>query len=446
MSAATGFMIRGIVWFGLYTIVTLLPLGAALVTDPIHAIRPFHLEFAVGLGFIAFALIVTEFALVSRVQAASAPFGTDALMRFHRSMGLAALAFVATHALSIDRATLHPDSWLGITAGRVRGTGTLALAALALLVMLSVWRRRLRMRYEAWQRVHRIAAILIVGASLVHALAAAGYTRHALVAGILIFYSAVFLALLVNYRGLRLLRLARRPWELLENRPEGASAHTLVLRPIGHDGFLFEPGQFVWLLTGRSPLRSEQHPVSIASTAERAGNAPLELTIKSLGDWSGTTVPALRPGQRMWLDGPAGAFSPDRVPAQGFVLIAGGIGITPLRSMILSLRDREDRRPVLLFYAARSFERVVFRSELEQLARDNREVRIVWVLEDPPPGWQGERGFIDGPMLGRHLPAQWRRYQYFVCGPPAMMDRVTAALTSLGIADERIQTERFDLI
>src|SRR5690606_40162353 len=104
------------------------------------------------------------------------------------------------------------------------------------------------------------------------------------------------------------------------------------LRRVGHGGFLFGPGQSAWLATGRHPVWSAQHPISIASSAEPAPDGALEFGIKALGDWSGEVVPALGPGARVWVDGPFGAFTPEGRPAQGYVLIAGGIGISPMRS------------------------------------------------------------------------------------------------------------------
>lgn len=432
-----GLLFRGIVWFGLYVALALAPLRIALLVDPIGAPRPFVHELAVAFGFIAFPLLAAEFALVSRLRAASAPFGTDALMQFHRAMALAACAFALGHAL-----LLAPGSSLG---SRGMPSGTAALVLLAALVAASLWRRRPGLSYEAWRLTHLAAALVVVAGSLVHVLAIGRYSGEPLLRGALLLYAGVLLALLLDYRALRPLRLARRPWELLANRDEGADARTLIVQPLGHAGFAFEPGQFVWLAAGRSPLAAEQHPISIASSAERAPDAPLELTIKALGDWSREVVPALRPGARLWLDGPYGAFTSDRAPGQGFVLIAGGIGITPLRSMLLTMRDRGDVRPALLFFAARNFERVVYRAELEALTRV-MSLRIVWVFEEPPPDWAGERGFITVEVLRRHLPRQFRRMQYFLCGPVPMMDALEEALAAIGVPRAQIQSERFNVV
>jgi len=199
------------------------------------------------------------------------------------------------------------------------------------------------------------------------------------------------------------------------------------------------------LITGRTPLTGQQHPMTISSSAEPGPDRRLEFSIKALGDWSRDVVPTLQPGSRLWIDGPHGAFTPDREPGQGLVLIAGGVGITPMRSILLTMRDREDRRPVLAIVGARSPERVIFGDEMAALAGEI-DLETVYVFEEPPPDWTGERGFINADVLRRHLPRHAERYQYFVCGPAPMMDAVEAALIEVGVPPACVHTERFDMV
>jgi predicted ferric reductase len=443
-----GLLFRGIVWFGLYFAFALAPLFVASVVDPIDGAaqraRPLALEFGVALGFVAFALMAIEFSLVARLRAASEPFGTDALMLFHRHMGIAAVAFVAAHPVLVaPRESLALlDPLRGTPAARA---GAAAFWLLLVLVGSSVWRRRLRLRYEAWQWLHRVGAVLVVGAAAAHMLFVQGYTRAPEVAGAVWIYLVVFVALLLGYRVLRPLQIWRQPWLLVDNRDLGADTRLLRLRPDGHAGMHFAPGQFAWLVTGRSPLTGAVHPLSMASSAQPQPHGEIEFAIKALGDWSREVVPALRPPQRLWVDGPYGAFTPDRVPAQEFVLIAGGIGVSPLRSMILSLRERGDRRPVTLFFATRNAERAMFHDELCALEAQGG-LHVVFVFEQPGPEWTGERGYIDAALLRRHLPADLSRHQFFVCGPPPMMDAMERWLVEIGVRPANVHTERFDMI
>jgi NAD(P)H-flavin reductase len=102
-------------------------------------------------------------------------------------------------------------------------------------------------------------------------------------------------------------------------------------------------------------------------------------------------------------------------------------------------------RPVFLFYGRREYEELTFRNELDQLTQ-RMNLKVVYVLEHASADWKGETGFIDSDLLRRCLPKQFKRFQYFVCGPLAMMDAMEKLLLEMGIAPEHIHTERFDIV
>ncbi len=107
--------------------------------------------------------------------------------------------------------------------------------------------------------------------------------------------------------------------------------------------------------------------------------------------------------------------------------------------------DLTDLRPAVLFYANGEWDGVAFREELEVL-KGELDLTVVHVLERPPEGWTGERGYVTAEVFARHLPAGYRRFQYFICGPDPMMDAAEAALLELGVPAERVHTERFDMV
>lgn len=438
-------LVRAILWFGLYILLTLLPLGVAWWERPWEAPRPFLVEASVATGLLALPLMVFQFALVSRLGPASRPFGSDALMQFHAQIGLVALAAVILHPLLLLGNGLSFTAWNPFGGPRVLQTGAMAFWATLLIVVTSVFRRRLRLGYETWQVLHLVLAIALTAAMIVHILAARGYAAEPAMRTLVLAYGVLALVLLLRYRVMRPLLLWRRPWTLVENRDAGGSTRLLRVRPVGHEGFAFEAGQFAWMITGTSPLWSAQHPISMASSAERPADGTIEFGIKALGDWSGSVVPSLTPGSRLWLDGAYGAFTPEGHPAQGYVLIAGGIGISPMRSILQTLRDREDARPVVLFYAAHDWSRVAFRDEIDAFA-STLHLSIVYVFERPEDDWTGERGFVDADLLRRHLPRQYRRFVYFVCGPVPMMDALEKTLVEIGVPASAVQTERFDMV
>ncbi len=127
------------------------------------------------------------------------------------------------------------------------------------------------------------------------------------------------------------------------------------------------------------------------------------------------------------------------------VLIAGGVGITPMMSMIRTLADRGDKRPVVLVYGSKDWESITFRDELEA-HKAKLNLTIVHVLSKPPPGWTGETGFITAEMFKRHLPPPYADHEYFICGPGPMMDAIESVLGELGVPLSKYHSERYSFV
>ena len=239
--------------------------------------------------------------------------------------------------------------------------------------------------------------------------------------------------------------LLQKPYMVEEIKEERGNTWTLTVKADGHKGMAFLPGQFAWVTAWENPFSVSEHPFSISSSAEQSDK--VSFTIKELGDFT-STIKDMKKGQTVFLDGPFGAFSIDRHPhAKGFVFIAGGIGITPIMSMLLTMKDRSDNRPIVLIYANNEWEDVTFREELNALEK-HLNLKVTHVLVYPPDGWQGESGFLTAEILNRYLPEEWKKniYEMFICGPPIMMDIVERLLPKLGVSIGDFHSERFDLV
>jgi ferredoxin-NADP reductase len=127
------------------------------------------------------------------------------------------------------------------------------------------------------------------------------------------------------------------------------------------------------------------------------------------------------------------------------VLIAGGVGITPMMSMIRTLADVGDKRAVILFYGSKDWDSITFREELENL-KARLDLTVVHVLADPPVSWTGERGFMTAEVLMRHLPPPYPDHEYFICGPAVMMDAIEKALGELGVPMSKYHSERYSFV
>ncbi len=435
-------VLRGLFWVTYYGVVTISPLLVA----QLGAVMPgqgFAIDFSVALGFIALTIMVLQFGLVGRFSQVSAPFGMDALIQYHRQIGYVALVFALVHPiiLFVDEPSKLALLNLPHAPNRAR-FATASVVSLALLIATSVWRKRFRLSYEWWQLLHGLLAVLVVGFALAHVAGVAYYSTNAWQRGLWLLMAAGIVGDLLWVRVLKPLRHLRRPWEVREVIAEDGDACTLVLHPIGHAGFTFQPGQFAWLMVDQTPFTLSQHPFSISSSAEKEGE--VSFTIKERGDFT-SQIKNVKPGTRAYVDGPHGLFSSDNHEGFGFVFIGGGVGITPLMSMLRTMADRGDRRPCLLFYGSKDGDSITFGDELEAL-KNKLHLQVIHALEAADDDWQGERGFIDTALLTRHLPPRHERYQYFICGPPAMMDALEDGLPEMGVPDEHIITERFDMV
>jgi predicted ferric reductase len=438
----TGPRVPGALWVAGYAVLLLAPLVAGAITDPFAAERPFTREMSAACGFLAFTLSVSQTAVISRFATTSRTFGSDRLLALHRAAGLVALAFMGLHPLLLGA---RSADWLPLSGTAVTRSGSLALWAAVVLVVTSVWRARLGLSFETWQRIHLAATVVILAAGAVHAVLAAGYTAHPAVRWTVLGSAGLALTLLVRRRVYLPWTMLRRPWRVMANRDVGADTRLLRLEPVGHPGVHFEAGQFAWLMTGASPFFAEQHPLSIASAPGQPDGGTIEFAVKALGDWSSRTVPALGTGATVWVDGPYGDFTPDRAAAPRLVLIGGGIGIAPMRAILLDLVRRPVDRPVTLVYATSTPARAVFLDELRRL-QAALDLELVLVCESPGDDGQAEPGRITTALLTRRLPPPLASHEYYLCGPLPMIDAVSAALRAAGVPRSRVHTERFQMV
>jgi predicted ferric reductase len=316
--------------------------------------------------------------------------------------------------------------------------------ALVLLMITSIWRRALRIPYQVWHVLHSVLGGTIVLAGLVHAFLVDHWLSAPWVRAVWIGYAAAFLWLAVWVRLVRPLRLWRRPWRVVELWPEPGGSVTVGLEPRHRHGgppWSFTAGQFAWILPGRVPFTPTYHPFSISSSALRPR---VEFTIKPVGDFT-RSIRRLRVGDTVYVDGPHGSFTLERHPGMGYVLLATGVGVTPFLSMLATLADQGDRRPVWLFLGNSSEDRITGIRQLERL-RGRLDLTVVHVISRASEAWPGERGRIDAALLARHLPPHARSLQYFVCSREETVRAVRASLAELGVPADRVHSEQFGMV
>jgi predicted ferric reductase len=431
---------RAVLWVGFSLLLVAAPL-AVLMIGPAPPGREFWWDFSKGLGFAGLAMFGIQFALTARFRRASAPFGIDIVYFAHKYLAWTALGLVFAHWLIIFLFYAEAAGPLNpLEAPWEMSAGRAALLLFALAVVTSQWRERLGLEYGLWRYLHVGFATTGFAAAVAHVVGIGYYTQAPQKLALWLGLTLGWIGLWLWLRLVKPWRQKRRPYKVAEVREEGPDTYTIALEPDGHEGIeRFEPGQFAWLTLRHSPYTLREHPFSFSSPPEWLPR--VEFTIKALGDFT-ARIRDVVPGERAFLDGPFGAFSPARwKDAPAVVMIAGGVGITPMMSILRSHAARGGSRPHILFFGSRNEEDILFREELERLP-----VKLVHILQDPPEDWEGESGFLDADMLDRHLPKEKRvEFAYFLCGPPAMMAAAEEHLASLGVPEERIEQEIFNL-
>lgn len=430
-------------WIAIYLVITLLPLLILLFYSPPEG-RGFWVEFSVALGFIGLAMMALQFALTARINRIEASYGVDIILQFHRYISLVAFCLILIHPLILFVTEPETLQLLNFPQAPWRARfAVIATLALIILVVTSIWRKRLNIPYEFWRTSHGILAVTTVALGLAHAL---GVSYYLSLFWKTILWSAIALValwLLIYVRVVKPWFMIKKPYLVEEVIPQRGDVWTLALRSRGHEGMRFQPGQFAWITLDISPFRMREHPFSMSSSAVNPER--LEFSIKALGDFT-NHIKDVKPGTKAYLDGPYGVFTTDRYwDSAGFVLIAGGIGITPMMSMLVTAAERQEDRPFLLIYASKKWEDITFREELEAL-QAKLDLTIIHVLREPPKDWTGETGYVNRELLAKYIPTHRGSRQYFICAAPVMMDKVESDLHSLDAPVTNVHMEHFNLV
>jgi ferredoxin-NADP reductase len=246
--------------------------------------------------------------------------------------------------------------------------------------------------------------------------------------------------------------MARRPKPVAEpaRRPTSFVATPVVavfdetpdirtFRMVRPEGFEFQAGQF---LTVRLRADGKEHVRCYSISSPPGSRGHLEITVKRLGMVSGALHASVRPGSMLHVRPPAGAFTYPAGEDRPLVLIAGGVGITPLMSMLRHAIEEEPTRPVTLFYSVRTAEDVAFRDEILMLNRRHTQFNsFIAVAEGPAPS-VFYPGRINEALLTAMAPDVHHAI-CLICGPPPMLDAMTLLLREIGVPGGQVNFEVF---
>ena len=392
----------------------------------------------------AFGILI-QLVLIGRIKWVERSFGLDRLVWLHQKTGLFALGALIAHPILVtaghalkDRVSLQAQ----LSNLFASGDGV-PLAAAGWLMFLtlgafSVAPVRRRMRYERWYATHLGAYAAIVLAFFHQTrlgrnfaqhpiLVAYWYGLHACVAAGLMYFRFLGPAFLFWRHRFAVERLERETDDVI----------SVVIRGRDLAAFPIRAGQFMFVRFWARPFWWQSHPFSISQLPD--GNE-IRLSIKGVGDFT-ASIPKLPPGTPVLIDGPHGVFTALRCRNRKVLMIAAGIGITPIRSLGQELAA--SGRDVLILYGNRTRAGIVFREELRDLEASRPNLRVIHVLSHDP-SWEGEKGRIDAERIRRLAPDAAERDVY-LCGPPPMMKEARKSLAAMEVPRSAIHWEHFSL-
>ncbi|MFA6427734.1 MAG: ferredoxin reductase family protein [Candidatus Magasanikbacteria bacterium] len=395
-------------------------------------------------GLLAVFFVLLQLILIGRLSWVECVFGMDKLSRLHHWNGIIAFGFIITHPilLGLSYARFNEVSFFQQLVDftfrweEVGGAvlGTLLFAVIVISSMVAGLRK---VKYEFWFWVHftvYLAILLVfeheieVGGDFVGQplFVAYWYALYAFAIGNLVLFRFVRPAYYFYTHRFYVDKVVR----------ETASTVSIYIKGRKMDQFKIEAGQFMIFRFLDAKRWWQAHPFSLSCAPN---DEYLRITVKNVGDFT-SEISGVKVGTPVLVDGPHGIFTKKVARSNKLLFVAGGVGITPIRSLVEQMA--QEKRELTLVYSNKYSSDIVFFSELELLA-EQYHFELYHVLSDDH-AWQGLKGRIHIDML-KQLVNDVDERDVYVCGPPAMMESVINILQKMFVSKQRIHFEKFSL-
>ena len=393
------------------------------------------------IGLIAAVLLFLQLPLAGRFKFLDRIFSLPGLYNLHRINGYLILMLIMLHPILV---TIPEDRLMIPFEARYwpEWIGAALLTTVILQIVLSKWRTKFVKAYHRWLYFHRALGWSILILLVLHILYVSETFEFEGLPRTVVVSAAIVLSMLwLAVRGQRLM-VRKHPYEVSHVALAGKDAQAIDLIPLHGKGIDYLPGQFAFFSFDSNQLSAEWHPFTISSTPTRPNK--IQITVRSCGDWT-DQIKNIQKGDRVFVHGPFGRFSHVLEPEKKeMIMIAGGIGITPMLSMLKALSDKNDQRRITLLWSNRSADYEFDHDRLEAIANRLPNFTYIPIFTDKVEP-KGNSGRLNLDRLKTLLSKFSKNALIFLCGPPPMIRQVRHHLVRMGFSSNAIKEELFDL-
>lgn len=391
-------------------------------------------------GLLAAFASLFQLVLIGRVKWVESLFGLDKLSRVHHINGIATLFFVFLHPFFITTAykgfggtSYFEQTKLFLFHWEDMLQTYVTFLIFIFLIFLSFSLIKKKLKYEWWYAMH-LGMYVAIALAFGHQIESGGdfQNNSPFVAYWYILYIFTFGNLLLYRFFTPLYNFWKHRFFVDRVIRENDECVSIYISGTHMEKFYLDPGQFFIFRFLHKNFFFDAHPYSLSIAPN---GAFIRITVKNLGDF-GEKISHVPIGTPVLIDGPHGIFTPKVSEEKKILCIAGGIGITPIRSLIEYFSGKKDE---VLLWGNREEKDIIFKDELNSFLKDG--FRVYHILSNDEK-WNGERGLIDKEKILRLVPDVKER-DIYLCGPQLMMSEILKILGEMGISKSQIHYERF---
>ncbi|MCC6643646.1 ferric reductase-like transmembrane domain-containing protein [Candidatus Peregrinibacteria bacterium] len=391
-------------------------------------------------GLLAAFFVLMQLVFIGRATWIEKVFGLDKLTNIHRLNGYLSLLTILAHPIFIiasysaaakisfiDQFIEFWQNYEDIPATAI------AVVIFVAIVFLSIYIVRKRFKYESWYYIHLLTYLAIaLGFGHQLKLGSTLLSNPVFYNYWLVLYAFVFGNLIIFHFITPIYLFFKHQFRVEKLVQETADTWSVYISGKNLNSWKTEPGQFITVRFLAKNFYFQAHPFSLSAIPT---NEHFRITIKVCGDFTGN-IPKLKPGTKVIIGGAYGIFTANNQAKEKYLFIAGGVGITPIRSLVEDLAPQHD---ISLIYSNRSADNVIFKNELDQIASKHPfPIHYLYTSENT-----GQvNGRLDEDKLNT-LIKDLKERQVYLCGPLPMNKAISALLRKMGLSAEQIHFEKF---